>query len=225
MIRYRLKGFARAATGLLAPGNGFYNGKVETYDYNPERAKALLTEAGFPDPDGEGPRPRMKLVYKTSNKRDRVAMARAIAEDLRVVGIEVDVRPYEWGTFFRDIRTGNFQIYSSTWVGVTDPDIYYTAFDSEMAPPAGANRGFYRNPELDLLVEKARVESESAVRRKLYAKVQEILAHDLPYVSLWWEDNVVFTQESVEGYELRPDASLIGLTGVKIEDGKVGRKD
>jgi peptide/nickel transport system substrate-binding protein len=222
LIEYRLKGFAREATGLLAPSSEFYNGKVETYGYDPERAKTLLTEAGFPDPDGEGPRPRMKLVYKTSNKRDRVAMARAIAQDLKAVGIEVEVRPYEWGTFFRDIRTGNFQIYSSTWVGVTDPDIYYLAFHSDMAPPKGANRGFYRNPELDILVEKARLELESAARRKIYAKVQEIVAHDLPYVSLWWEDNVVFTQESVEGYELRPDASLIGLTKTEKAKTKVG---
>jgi ABC-type transport system substrate-binding protein len=91
-----------------------------------------------------------------------------------------------------------------------------------MAPPKGANRGFYRNPELDILVEKARLELESAARRKIYAKVQEIVAHDLPYVSLWWEDNVVFTQESVEGYELRPDASLIGLTKTEKAKTKVG---
>src|SRR4030095_3694302 len=118
-------GFARKGSGLLAPSNWFYEGDVKQYMCEPDRAKKLLDEAGFKDPDGEGPLPRFTLTFKTSNKRDRVMMSRAIAQDLKQVGIEVKVESFEWGTFFRDIKTGNFQIYSSTWVGVTDPDIYY----------------------------------------------------------------------------------------------------
>ncbi len=211
LIQYRLKGFAREATGILAPSNWYYEGKVPQYNYDPGLAKYLLDEAGYPDPDGDGPRPRFSLSLKTSNKRDRIAMARAIARDLKTVGIELKIQSYEWGTFFRDIRTGNFQMYSSTWVGVTDPDIYYNAFDSEMVPPAGANRGFYDNTKVDSLLEKAREESSDGKRKKYYSEVQKILAQDLPYVSLWYEDNVVFMRNDVEGYELRPDASLIGL--------------
>src|SRR5262249_31540199 len=140
LIQYRLKGLARKATGILSPSNWFYEGQVEQYHYDPERAKALLDEAGFKDPDGAGPLPRLRLSLKTSNKRDRVAMARAIAEDLKAVGIELEIRSYEWGTFLRDLKTGNFQIGSSTWVGVTEPDIYYLAFHSSQFPPEGANR-------------------------------------------------------------------------------------
>lgn len=211
LIQYRLKGFAREATGILSPSNSFYEGNVETYPYDPAKAKALLDEAGFPDPDGDGPLPRMRLTYKTNNKRDRVAMARAIGRDLEAVGIAVDVRPYEWGTFFRDIRTGNFQMFSSTWVGVTEPDIYYDVFQSEMTPPKGNNRGYYSNPRVDELVQKGRVEENSGKRRQIYAEVQKLIAHDLPYLNLWWEDNVVFTQPNVLDYRLRPDASLLGL--------------
>jgi len=212
LIQYRLKGLARKATGILSPSNWFYEGQVEQYHYDPERAKALLDEAGFKDPDGAGPLPRLRLSLKTSNKRDRVAMARAIAEDLKAVGIELEIRSYEWGTFLRDLKTGNFQIGSSTWVGVTEPDIYYLAFHSSQFPPEGANRGFYSNPKVDRLLEKGREETASAARKAIYSEVQKILAHDLPYVSLWYEDNVVFTRPAVEGYTLRPDASLIGLT-------------
>ncbi len=214
LIQYRLKGFARLATGVLSPSNWYYENNVPQYFHDPQRAKQLLEEAGFSDPDGEGPLPRMTMTLKTSNKRDRVAMARAIARDLQAIGVELQVRPYEWGTFFRDIKTGNFQIYSSTWVGVADPDIYYTAFDSKMFPPAGANRGFYVNPRVDELVEKARAQDVSQIRKKYYSEVQKIIAKDLPYISLWYEDNVVFSQKNVEGYRLRPDASLLGLVHV-----------
>lgn len=217
LIEHRLKGFAKKATGILAPSNWSYEKNVSQYDHNPERAKALLEEAGLKDPDGPGPKPRLSLTLKTSNKRDRVAMARAIAAQLKEVGIALEVRPYEWGTFFRDIKTGNFQMYSSTWVGVTEPDIYYYAFASSQFPPKGANRGFYSNPELDKLLEAGRVSTVTSTRKEIYSQVQKIISHDLPYVSLWYEDNVVFTRPQVEGYSLRPDASLLGLTRTKLE--------
>jgi peptide/nickel transport system substrate-binding protein len=216
LIQYRLQGFAKKATGILAPSNWYYEPQVSEYPYDPEHAKQLLDEAGFKDPDGAGPLPRFTLQLKTSNKRDRIAMARAIAQDLKAVGIEVEVRPYEWGTFYRDIRTGNFQMYSSTWVGVTDPDIYYHAFYSKNVPPEGANRGYYDNPEVDQLLEKARAESDSATRKKYYSQVQKILSLDLPYVSLWYEDNVAFFKKDVADYRLRPDASLIGLVNTRV---------
>ena len=211
LIEFRLKGFARKATGILAPSNWFYEGNVSQYPYDPEASKKLLEEAGLKDPDGAGPLPRLRLSLKTSNKRDRVAMARAIADQLRLVGIELEVRPYEWGTFYRDIKTGNFQVYSSTWVGVTEPDIYYYAFHSSQVPPNGANRGYYSNPEVDRLVEEGRSETVSSTRKDAYDQVQKIISHDLPYVSLWYEDNVVFMRPEVQGYQLRPDASLEGL--------------
>jgi len=211
LIAARLKGLARPASGLLSPDNGFYDGNVQVYPYDKEMAKHLLDQAGYPDPDGAGPKPRFTMSLKTSNKRDRVAMARAISRELNEIGIQVEVQPFEWGTFFRDIRTGNFQTFTSTWVGVTDPDMYYNAFDSDMVPPKGANRGYFSNAEIDDLLETARIEVDVQKRKKLYAKVQKILAQELPYVSLWYEDNVVFLQKDVQGYQLRPDASLIGL--------------
>jgi peptide/nickel transport system substrate-binding protein len=219
LIQYQLKGLARKATGILSPRNGYYEANISELNYDPELAKQLLSDAGHPDPDGDGPGKRFTIQYKTSNKRDRVAMARAIARQLEAVGIGVDVRPYEWGTFFRDIRTGNFEMYSSTWVGVTDPDIYYYAFHSQMIPPEGANRGYYLNLEVDHLLELARTETDTAVRKKYYSQVQKLISLELPYVSLWYEDNVVFMRSDVEGYELRPDASLIGLTKVRKKTG------
>lgn len=215
LIENLLKGFAREATGILAPSNPYYDTSVNAVPFDPEAAKGLLDDAGYPDPDGKGPKKRFELVYKTSNRRDRVLMARAIARQLETVGIGVKIESYEWGTFFRDIRTGNFQMYTSTWVGVTDPDIYYLAFHSGSMPPQGANRGGFVSEVLDELVDTARHTIHPEQRRALYSQVQQLLALELPYISLWYEDNVVLRQPDVQNYQLWPNASFLGLVGVE----------
>lgn len=209
LIRYKLKGLAEPATSLLFPGHWAHHPDLPPLEYDPEKAKALLDQV-FPDP--EGPEPRFRLVYKTSTKKDRVDLALLIAEHLKKVGIEVTVQPYEWGTFFRDIRTGNFQLFSLTWVGVSDPDIFYYAFHSSQGPPNGANRGNYANPEIDRLVVEARQALDRGRRTKLYYQIQEILNRDLPYAPLWYERNWVVTAPSIKGYRLRPDAGFQNLS-------------
>lgn len=211
VIEYKLKNLAEKATSLLSPKHWAFENILLPYDYNPKKAKKLLDEAGFPDPDKEGPLSRFKLVYKTSTKRDRVEMALLIANYLKQIGIDVEVKSYEWGTFFRDIRSSNFQLYSLTWVGLTEPDIYYFAFSSDMLPPHGANRGYYINPDLDPLLEQARLELSTQKRKDLYQKIQRIIFEDLPYVPLWYEKNWVVTQKNVKGFELRPDAGFQSL--------------
>ncbi len=204
LIDCLLRGQAEPAKGILAPAHWAYEPDVKTYDYDPERARELLDEAGFPDPDGEGPEPRFKLLYKTSQNKMRRWMAEAISHELGRVGIEVEVRSYEFGTLFADIIAGNFQIYSLTWVGVTDPDIYYTAFHSGSVPPLGANRGRYSSPEVDALAEEARVTLDAEKRRGLYSQAQKIVARDLPYVSLWYSQDVVASDRRLNGFRIFP---------------------
>jgi peptide/nickel transport system substrate-binding protein len=202
-------GQARPATGLLAPEHWAYEGQVETYDYDPARAKALLDQAGYPAPPGGGP--RFHLLYKTSQNKLRRWMAEAIAYSLGEVGIEVEVRSLEFGTLFADIQAGNFQLYSLTWVGVTEPDIYYNAFNSKSLPPVGANRGRYRHPEIDRLTEAGRAAFNPVERRALYSQVQKILAHDLPYVSLFYSTEDVVMDRKLQGFVLYPEGDYRSL--------------
>jgi peptide/nickel transport system substrate-binding protein len=147
----------------------------------------------------------------------RRRIGEAIQGLLAEVGIDVKMRSYEWGTFFSDIRKGNFQIYTLTWVGITDPDIYYYLFHSKSIPPDGANRGAYLNPEMDLLIERGRVLRNREERKEAYGRIQKTLARDLPYVSLWNEVNVVVTAPRVRGFVLRPDGDFLSLKDVWIE--------
>lgn len=208
IIAYRLADLAQPATSVLAPIHWAYARDTVQYPYSPKRARELLEEAGYPDPDGLGPKPRFALTYKTSTRKDRIGLARLIARYLKEVGIEIHILPYEWGTFFHDIQTGNFQLYSLTWVGISDPDIFYYAFHSSELPPQGANRGGYQNAAVDQLTVEARETMDRETRKGLYAQVQKILAEDLPVLSLWYEKNVAIFQKNVKGVRLRPDAGF-----------------
>jgi peptide/nickel transport system substrate-binding protein len=215
IIRHVLKGLAIPATGLLSPQHWAYAPAAQIR-YDPARAKRLLDAAGFPDPDGDGPLPRFKLSFKTTSLDLRQRIAETFKEQLAHVGIDLEVRTYEWGTFYADVKKGSFQLYSLEWIGVVDPDVYYNLFHSASVPPDGNNRGRYRSAELDNLLERGRRETNVDERRRIYTDVQQILAHDLPYIPLWWWRNVVVMQPSVRDFELYPDGKLISLKNVSF---------
>ena len=209
ITEYIFKGLARPAAGLLAPSHWAYASSIKNNRYDPDRSKKQLDEAGFPDPPG--PAPRFSLVHKTSQNELARRVAEVIQQQLSQVGIEVTIRNYEWGTFYGDIKSGHFQLFTLSWVGVEDPDIYYNLFHSESIPPNGANRVFYRNPRLDRLLEAGRVTLDPEKRRAIYEDVQQIVAEDLPYVSLWHTMNVAVMKKEVDGYILYPDGDFYGL--------------
>ncbi len=210
-----MKGQAQIATGLLSPSNWAYNGAVPIYDYDPEKAKALLDQAGFTDPDQDGPGLRFTLSYKTSTNKLRNRIAEVMAVQLAQVGIGLEKRSYEWGTFFADIKKGNFQTYTLSWVGITDPDIFQYIFHSDSQPPKGANRGRYENPDVDALIEKSRIETDKETRKELLHKIQYILAEDCVYISLWWADNIVIANEKLKGFIVFPGGEFTSLARAK----------
>src|SRR5438034_919184 len=187
------------------------------------RARAGDGRLARPDPDGPGPLPRFRLIYKTSNQPGRRRLAEAIQAALAEVGIALEVRTYEWGTLFADIRSGNFQLCALAWVGIGDPDLYYLAFHSTMHPPAGYNRGGYASRVMDRLTESGRREIDLERRRAIYARVQRRAARDLPVVPLWWEDRIVVRAPRLRGFEPSPDGDLHGLTRAWMEAGDTAR--
>jgi peptide/nickel transport system substrate-binding protein len=216
LVRYLMKGLAEPATGLLTPPHWAYEPDVPRWPYHPEEAKRLLDHAGFPDPDGEGPLPRFKLSYKATTLERSKRMAEALQEQLGKVGIELEIRIYEWGTFYSDVKKGNFHLYSLSWIGARDPDIYFNLFHSASVPPRGNNRGRYRNPDLDRLLEQGRTTLDLRERRRIYGRVQKILAGDLPYIPVWWLKNVVVTRPALRGFVSYPDGDLASLQDAEL---------
>ena len=217
IIKTLLFDTARPADGLLVPNNWAYEKNVMTYPSDPAAAKRLLDEAGWPDPDGDGPRPRFALSYKTSTSKLRMRIADVLAQQLAAVGIRLDRRSLEWGTFFEDIKNGNFQTYTLIWVGVTDPDHLYYVFHSSMQPPKGANRGRYVNRQVDGWLDQSRRTTILEDRKNLYRRVQRQIAEDCVYVSLWWADNVVVHTDRLEGFVIYPGGEYLSLARARLK--------
>jgi peptide/nickel transport system substrate-binding protein len=218
IILAKLGGLAQLATGLLPPNHWAYSGDVERWPHDLARARQLLDDAGLPDPDGDGPAPRFHLVYKTSADAFRVAIARVIAAQLGEVGISVEVRSFEFATFFADIKKGAYQIASMQTTEITEPDFYFMYFHSSWIPtpanPDGFNRWRYKNADVDRLTTEGRQVLDVEHRKRIYADVQRLVAQDVPIVPLWHEDNIVLSNVDVQGYTITPNARLIGLRNV-----------
>lgn len=217
IIDAKFSGRAVLATGLLAPTHWAYNGAVTRWPHDPARARQLLDAAGLEDPPG--PAPRLHLVYKTSADQFRIAVARVIASQLGDVGIDVEVRGFEFATFFADIKKGQFQLASMQTSDIGEPDFLRSYFSSTRIPtaddPNATNRWRYRNARVDQLCEDGRRELVTARRKVLYDEVQAILADEMPVVPLWHEDNVVLTNREVDGFRIFPNARLGGVVGVE----------
>jgi peptide/nickel transport system substrate-binding protein len=201
ILDFLWRGFAQPADSILPPQSWAYTNEVRTYRYDPERAKEILDAAGYHPVDGV----RFRLVMKTSTDENTRLMVAVLQQQLRLVGIQLDIRTFEFATFFSDVTKGAFQLYSLRWVGANeDPDIFEYTFHSRKFTPNGANRNFYSNPQVDALVDKARSELDQGKRRSMYIEIQRILANDVPSINLWYLDNVLVHTRRVKNLTLNP---------------------
>ena len=197
------RGRAVPAGTLLPPGHWAEakGADLPRYSLDPTRAKALLDEAGL-RPNAKGV--RLRFTLKTSTDETTRLLAQVLQQQIGAVGIQLDLRSAEFGTFYADITRGAFQMYILRWTGSNeDPDIFRFAYASSSFPPRGGNRGRYSNPQLDALLQSAAAEPDDAARRKDYAGVQRMLATDLPSLPLWYPDVVVVHAKRLE--DVHPD--------------------
>ena len=205
---------ASVAVGIVPPMSWAFEAQVFDFHYDPAEARRLLDQAGFPDPDGDGPLPRFRLSLKTSTSEIYRVQAAVIQQDLARVGIAVDVRSSELLTLLADAARGNFQMYTLQWVGITDPDMLRRVYHSKQVPPVGLNRVFYQNPEVDRLIDAAAAAVSEAERKPLYSAAQRLIAEDVPYISLWYKTNVAVAQPDLRGVQLSPIADFTFLRKV-----------
>ena len=209
IIKYVMGDAATPASALLPPDHWAGNSDLPLYPYDPAKARRLLKQAGYVD----GKRPR--IIYKTSSDPFRIRLATVIQQQLSEVGIDVDLRSYDWGTFYGDIKAGRFQMFSLSWVGIKTPDIFRYIFHSESVPPNGANRGRYADIRADALIDAAESELELPQQAKHYAQLQAHLLDRLPYVPLWYEDHLFAARKGISGYSLARDGNYDGVINVR----------
>jgi peptide/nickel transport system substrate-binding protein len=207
-----LQGTATVAAGPIPPAFNWVEGSVKPYAYDPEKAKALLAEAGV-----DKPKLTFYVTEGGSGMLDPITMGAAIQADLQAVGFDVKIETYEWNTFLGRVNPGlegKADMAEMAWM-TNDPDTvpYLTLRTGAMPEKGGFNSGYYSNPKVDELLEKARTSTDQAERGKLYGEVQAIVHDDAPWLFVAnWKQNAV-TTAAVKGFKLQP-SFLLNLHGV-----------
>ncbi len=213
LVNQVLEGTAEVAAGPTPPAFSWaYNDALQPYPYDPEKAKALLAEAGQPNP-----KVTFYVTEGGSGMLDPVAMGTAIQADLAAVGFDVTIETYEWNTFLGEVNPGlegKADMAEMAWM-TNDPDtLPFLALRTEAWPDKGGfNSGYYSNPEVDELLSKARVSTSLDERAGLYKQMQVIVQDDAPWLFVAnWKQNAVATA-AVEDFTLQP-SFLLELKGV-----------
>ena len=208
LIKNLLLGLGKIAHSIIPEESWAYS-PGQTYSYDPARAKQLLDEAGFRDPDGDGPRMRFDkpIVYKLSGSSIAGRQyAGVIQNSLKEVGIPVEIQTPEQTTLLDELKRGNFQISYTQWVGGNqDPIFYKDLFASSEIPTEtrpSRNRSRYSNKELDALLNEAVNTYDRQKARELYVKIQEIVSRDVPVFPLWYQSNVVIARKNVQNIQV-----------------------
>lgn len=218
LIQSLKRGFAVPADSVLPANHWAYESKVKEYTYNPQGAEKLLDAAGYRrGPDGV----RFHITLKTSTDQFTRLLAEALAAEWKRVGVALDLRSTEFATFYSDITHGSFQLYTLQLIGGNnDPDIFDYLFNSKKTPPNGANRGHYKNPQLDTLLDQARVEMNPQKRKQILSKIQKLLAVDEPYITLWYADNVVVHRKRLTNIVIPPAGDFDFLDLARLQETK-----
>jgi len=208
MIKNLLLDLGKIAHSILPEESWAYS-TGQTYSYDPAKAKQLLDAAGFPDPDGDGPKMRFDkpIIFKLSGASVAGRQyAGVIQNDLKAVGMPVEIQTPEQNTLFDELRRGNFQMAYSQWVGGNqDPIFYKDLFATSEIPTQtrpSRNRSRYSNPELDKLLDEAVNTFDRTRGRGLYVKIQDIVSHDVPVFTLWYQSNVVIAKKNVQNIQV-----------------------
>ncbi|WP_319778898.1 peptide-binding protein [Maridesulfovibrio sp.] len=209
IVKGVLFGLGYPAMGPYKPGTWVYNDKLKPYGYHPEKAKALLKEAGWVDTDGDGildrdGKPFSFSVIINQGNSLRIKSATIIQNRLRDVGIEVKIRTVEWAAFLKEfIDTGRFDATILGWNILQDPDIY-SVWHSSKAVPGGLNFIKYKNDELDELLDKGRSTLDQSDRKVIYDRVQEIMHEEQPYCFLYVPMALPIYSSRIQGLKVEP---------------------
>ncbi len=211
MISALLLGQGKIAHSILPEASWAYS-PGQTYSYDPAMSKKLLDEAGYRDPDGDGPQTRFPqpLVYRISGSSAQARQYAGVIQNyLKEVGIAASIEAAETNTHFDELRRGHFQIAYGQWVGGNqDPLFYKDLFATSEIPTetrASRNRSRYSNKELDALLEEAANTWDHEKAKSLYTRIQEIVSREAPIFPLWYQANMVIARKNVGN--IKVDAS------------------
>jgi peptide/nickel transport system substrate-binding protein len=213
IIRDILKGTAIVAVSPLSPVYGPYaEPGVQRYPYDPEKAKALLKEAGHPN----GFDLTFFVPESGSGMQSPVEMGTVIQANLAAVGVRAKIQSMEWGAYLKKYLDGPDMAEMSWNPSIGDPDhMMYMLLSSDRFPPA-FNAGFYQNQKVDELLRKGRTTIDEKDRVALYREAQKLVTEDAPWIIVDHGKQVIVHRKRVQGFKLHPNFDLV-LTQVSLQ--------
>ncbi|MFZ2956138.1 MAG: peptide ABC transporter substrate-binding protein [Candidatus Ozemobacteraceae bacterium] len=200
IVKLILNDRARVARGVLPPGIMGYNPALRGYTYDPERAKRLLAEAGYPGGKGF---PEISLQFNRDPSHTR--SSEYILANLRDIGITCLLKEVEFPEHIKAVENGDVGFFRMGWtVDYPDPDNFlYTLFYSGNIGREG-NFAHYSNPKVDELVDRARFEIDPKERIPLYQRAEQMIVEEAPWVFIYHYTLHILPQANVRGLRLTP---------------------
>jgi len=208
IVKVIMRDSVMIATGILPPGIPGYS-KRPPIPYDPEKAKRLLKQAGYPDGKGL---PTLELAFNKSATHQRIC--EAIQSDLKKVGINVELVQMDWAQYLEKVDRGETQLFRLGWIAdYPDADNFlWVLFNSKNWGPGG-NGAYYKNPTVDELTDKAKIMVPGAARNSLYKRAEAIILDDAPWAPIYFYISRAIKQPYVMDF----DFSGMGPFTAKLE--------
>jgi peptide/nickel transport system substrate-binding protein len=211
------KGIGKPANGPIVPGMWAYSADVPSYDYNPDKAKQLLEEAGWKaaadgmrSKDGQ----KLSLTVRThSEDPDRKQLIQVLQSEFQKVGIDATTSTVEFPAFFQDMQDGKYQVGVIGWLNLSDPD---RATFRQFTVDGTANYGKYKNDQVDKLLKDARSTLDQSRAKTLYADAVRQIVDDAPYIFVQYQEYIAMYSPKLQGYVVNPVANWLSFKSVSL---------
>ncbi|MBA2339405.1 MAG: ABC transporter substrate-binding protein [Pyrinomonadaceae bacterium] len=216
IVRDLLLGQAQVAHSILPQTSWAYSDK-DKIPYDPEAAKRLLDEAGFRDPDGDGPQMRFPRSLEFRILGSSVAISRyssVIQNAVKQIGVPVDIVTMELQALLEAQQRGQYQLSAGSWVGGNQDPIFLRDLFTETR----FNRTKYKNPDIDRILGEATTTTDRERARALYTEAQSIITRDMPMLPLWYPANMIIARKSIGQIEVDPSGDWRFIRRLTIEN-------
>ncbi len=209
MIAYLRNGVGVAAeNGMIPKGMSEFDSTVKGYTYDPDKAKKLLSDAGYPNGKGVSE----ITIYSNPTYQDLITN---IANELNNIGITVKIENTPAAFLREAMRKNEVGVFRASWIGdYPDAENYLALFYSKYGAPP--NYTYYKNPQYDKLYEAAMKETDPQKAKALYHQMEKIVIEDAPVIPLFYDEITRFTQKNVSGLPNNA-MNLIVLKTVKLD--------
>ncbi|ATF12178.1 glutathione ABC transporter substrate-binding protein [Brevibacillus brevis X23] len=200
----------KVAISSLGPKVIGYSPNIKTPEYDLNKAKQLLTEAGYAN--------GFKATIYLNDNKARINVAEVLQSQLKGIGIDLQIQVMEFGAYLELAAKGEAQMFISGWGNATGDADYnqYNLFHSTSAGVPG-NHSFYNNPKVDALIEAGRKEKDPEKRKEVYAEAQQIEMEEVPLLPFRSSENLAAIAKNVQGVYISP-SGYIDVSQVTIQE-------